>query len=62
VTTLTLVPKLPVTPDPSRGEALLARFVERIVRLPWPGEKGLDAALARAIEEAFESLAREARS
>jgi hypothetical protein len=36
--------------------------VERIVRLPWPGEKGLDAALARAIEEAFESLAREART
>ena len=62
MTTLTLIPKIPLATDYSREAPLLARFVERIVRLPWPGEKEVDAALARAIEEAFESLAREARS
>jgi hypothetical protein len=62
VTTLSLVPKVPLVPTHSRGEPLLARFLEHIVRLPWPGEKSLDRTLARAIEEAFESLAREARS
>jgi hypothetical protein len=62
VTTLSLVQKVPLVPERSPDEPLLARFVERIVQLPWPGERDLDAVLARAIEEAFASLAREARS
>jgi hypothetical protein len=62
VTTLTLVPKAPFATEHPRRAPLLARFVEHIVRYPWPEGKRVDLALARAIDEAFESLAREARS
>ena len=61
MTSLTLVPKALATERPRRA-ALLARFVEHIVQHPWPEGKSVDLVLARAIEEAFESLAREARS
>jgi hypothetical protein len=62
VTTLTLVPKAPLATEHPRRATLLSRFLEHIVRHPWPEEKSLDRALARAIDEAFESLAREART
>jgi hypothetical protein len=62
VTTLTNVPTHPIATEDSPRAPLLARLVERIIRLPWPGERSLDRVLARAIDEAFESLAREART
>ena len=62
MTTLTLVPKARITVEQSPRPPLLARFVEYVVRHPWPERKSVDSVLARAIEEAFESLAREARS
>ena len=62
MTTLTLVPKRSVATEHSRTAPLLAWFVERIVRLRWPGEMRLEPTVARAIDEAFEGLAREARS
>jgi hypothetical protein len=62
VTTLTLVPKAPLATEHPRRAPVLARFVEHIVRHPWPEWKSMDLVLARAIDEAFESLAREARS
>ena len=62
MTTLTLVSEAPLATEHPRKAPLLSRFVEHIVRHPWPAEKGVDRALARAIDEAFESLAREARS
>jgi hypothetical protein len=61
MTTLTLVSKTPIATQQPRVEPLLGRFFERVVRLPWPGDGRVDATLARAIEEAFESLGREAR-
>ena len=62
MTTLTLAPKAPVATEHPRRVPLLARFLERIVRHPWPEEKSADRALALALDQAFESLAREARS
>ncbi len=62
MTTLTLVPKAPLATEHPRRAPLFARFVEHIVRHPWPEGKSMDLILARAVEEAFESLAREARS
>lgn len=62
MTTLTIAPTAPIATEDSPRAPLLARFVERIVRLPWLGETSVEPALARAIDEAFESLAREARS
>jgi len=62
VTTLTLVPKSPVDTEHPRRAALFARLVEQIVRHPWAEGKNVDRVLTRAIDEAFESLAREARS
>jgi len=62
VTTLTIVPTRPIATEDSPRAPLLARLVGRIIRLPWPGQTSLDGVLARAIDEAFESLAREART
>ena len=62
MTTLTIVPTAPIATEDSPRTPLLARLVKRIVRLPWLGETSVDPVLARAIDEAFESLAREART
>lgn len=62
MTTLTLVPKARIATEHLRTAPLLAWFVERIARLPWPGKSSVEPALARAIDEAFASLAREART
>jgi hypothetical protein len=62
VTTLTIVPTRSIATEDSPRAPLLARLVERIIRLPWQGQTSLDGVLARAIDEAFESLAREART
>ena len=62
MTTLTIVPTARIATKDSPRAPLLARLVERIVRLPWLGQTSGDPVLARAIDEAFESLAREART
>ncbi|RPH72094.1 MAG: hypothetical protein EHM78_04725 [Myxococcaceae bacterium] len=62
MTTLTIVPSAPIATEHSPRAPLLARLVERIIRLPWLGEPSVEPVLARAIDEAFESLAREART
>jgi hypothetical protein len=62
MTTLTLVPKAPLTIEHPRRPLLLARLVEGLVHIPMPSDRAVDQVLARAIDEAFESLAREARS
>jgi hypothetical protein len=62
VTTVTIVPTAPIATEESPGAQILSRIVERIVRLPWPGQTSVEPVLARAIDEAFESLAREART
>ena len=62
MTTLTIVPSaLIATEEPPRATPL-ARLVKRIVRLPWLGKTSVEPVLSRAIDEAFESLAREART
>jgi hypothetical protein len=62
VTTLTIVPSAPIATEHSPRAPLLARLVKRIVRPPRLGEKSMEPVLARAIDEAFASLAREART
>ena len=62
MTTLTIVPTARIATEDSPRAPLLARLVERIVRLPSLGQTSGDPVLARAIDEAFESLAREART
>jgi hypothetical protein len=62
VTKLTLVSKTSNAPQHPGAGTLLIRFLERVLQLPWPGEARVEPAVARALEEAFESLAREARS
>jgi hypothetical protein len=62
VTTLTIVPTAPIATEGSPRVPLLARLMERIPRLPWLGETSAEPVLSRAIDEAFESLAREART
>ena len=60
--TQTIVPTIPVTTPKSPRAPLVSRLVERIVHFHWPHQTSIDAELARAIDEAFESLARESRS
>jgi hypothetical protein len=62
VTTLTIMPTTRIAIEDSPRATLLARLVERIVQLPWLGKASVEPVLARAIDEAFESLAREART
>ncbi len=62
MTTLTIIPTTRIATEDSPRATLLARLVERIVRLPWLGKASVEPVLARAIDEAFESLAREART
>ena len=63
VRTLTLAGTTPIASASSPPtSSLLARLAERFLRWRWPGEATAEPALARAIAEAFESLARECRT
>jgi len=62
VNTLTIVPTVPIATEVAPRAPLLAQLVERIVRLPWRNETSVEPVLARAIDEAFESFARESRT
>jgi hypothetical protein len=61
MTTLTLVPSSRIATEDPRKPSLLARVVEQVRRHRWPDEKSVEPILARAIDQAFESFAREAR-
>ena len=59
MTTLTIVPTAAIAIESPPRAPLLARLVERIARLRWLRETSGEPVLARAIDEAFESFARE---
>lgn len=62
MTTQTLVPKARIALQEFPKPRLVTWLAEHVLQLPWPHQRGIDPVLARAIEEAFESLARETRS
>ena len=62
VRTLSLARTAPIMTTASPKASVLRRLAERIARWKWPGEATPVPALGRAIDEAFESLARESRT
>ena len=62
MTTLTVAPTASIAIESPPRAPLLTRFVERIAQLPRLRETSVDPVLARAIDEAFESFARESRT
>ena len=62
VSTQTIVPTAQIPTRDFPSAPLVAWLAERIVRFRWPNEWSIDPVLARAVDEAFESLAREARN
>jgi len=62
VTTQTVAPTIPITAREPPSTRVVSSLVERVVQFPRLHPKSIDATLARAIDEAFESLARETRS
>jgi len=62
VTAQTLVSTAPVATRNVPGGPLVTLLVERLARLRHSSGPSIDPVVARAVEEAFEGLAREARS
>ena len=62
VRTLSLAGTPPIATAGSPRSSLLGRLAKRAMRWKWPGEATPVPALARAIDEAFEGLARECRT
>ncbi|HET6984682.1 MAG TPA: hypothetical protein VFI53_21230 [Myxococcaceae bacterium] len=62
MTTQTIVHTAPTTMQEAPTAPRVTWLLDRVVRFHWPHPRSIDSALARAIDEAFQSFARENRS